>query len=427
MRRFALLAMAALSAACEFGEVTVPTSDPLVIVQAIMRPDVARQWLIVEQTLTGSAVIDGEPIVVPGAPLPLPVSGATVTVTNRTDPNDPCGTTVFTEDPGVPDIPVAAGVYWGPAGCPTMRAGDTLELRVVTPGGAVVTGTSEVPGVTAFVMRVASSVVEVPGPVLTLNRDVDSLKADAAVIAGRALQLEVRRPTVLGSSVPGFWFVVDSTAITVPGDLPDIVTAFLQDTSGIPDEFPPVFAAGRHYAVTVAVGDARYFDFVRSGNIPPSGRGFVNNLQGGMGVFGSLVAATNAVRVVGNLDDGREGFYRVTGDLLGVAVDATLELYVATADADSTELSAFVSGAWLHGSIDESADGVFRADTLSLVIEQLVPSQRDSVSVYLLVGPTAPSTATTLTAYDAERRVVDSLTVERVPRLAVRPIPFPQP
>ena len=420
MCRFALLAATALSAACEFGEVTVPTSDPMVIVQAIMRPDIARQWLIVEQTLTGLAVIDRESIVVPGTPLPLPVSGATVTVTNRTDPNDPCGTTVFTEDPGVPDIPMGAGVYWSPDGCPMMRAGDTLELRVVTPGGAVVTGTSEVPGATAFVMQVASTAVEVPGPVLTLNRDVDSLKANAAVIAGRALQLEVRRPTVSGSSVPGFWFVVDSTAMTVPGNLPDIISAFLQDTSGIPDEFPPVFAAGRYYDVTVALGDARYFDFVRSGNIPPSGRGFVNNLQGGMGVFGSLVAATNEVRVVGNLDDGREGLYRVTGALFGVPVDATLELYVETADADSTELSAFVSGAWLNGSIDESADGVFRADTLSLVIEQRVSAAGDSVSAYLLVGPTSPSTATTLTAYDAELRVVDSLTVERVP-------PLPQP
>lgn len=414
VRRVALVA-AVLSAACEFGEVTVPTSDPMVVVQAIMRPDAARQWLIVEQTLTGFAVIDGESIVVPGAALPLPVPGAMVTVTNRTDRNDPCGATVFTEDPGVPDIPVVAGVYWSPAGCPTMRARDTLELRVVTPDGAVVTGTSEVPGVTAFVMRVASAEVEVPGPLLTLNRDIDSLKANAAVIAGRALQLEVRRPTPSGSSVPGFWFVVDSTAITVPGDLPDIVTAFLQDTSGIPDEFPPVFAAGRHYTVTVALGDARYFDFVRSGNIPPSGRGFVNNLQGGMGVFGSLVAATNAVKVVGDLDDGREGRYRVTGDLLGVPVDVTLELYVAAAAADSTELSAFVTGTWLHGLIDESADGVFRGDVLSLVVEQLVPSQPDSVSAYLLVGPTLPSAATTLTAYDAELRVVDSLTVARIP------------
>ncbi len=411
------MAVAVLTAACEFGEVTVPTSEPMVIVQAIMRPDLGRQWLIVEQTLTGSAMIDRGSIVVPGDALPRPVSGATVTVTNRSDPGDPCGATVFTEDPAAPGIPTAAGVYWSPPGCPSMRPRDTLELRVVTPDGTtVVTGTSEVPGVNGFVMRVAASTIDVPGPMLTLNRDVDTLTARAVVVAGRALQLEVRRPTAAGSSVPGFWFVVDSTTMTVPGNLPDIVTAFLQDTSGVPDEFPPVFAAGRYYDVTVALSDSRYFDFVRSGNIPPSGRGFVNHLSGGMGVFGSLVAATNRMKVVGNRDDGREGVYRVTGDLLGVPVDVALDLYVASAGTDSTDVSSFVSGAWLYGPLDESADGVFRSDTLSLVVEQVVPSQADSASAYLLVGPTSLSAATTLSVYDSELRIVDSLTVARIPR-----------
>jgi hypothetical protein len=132
-----------------------------------------------------------------------------------------------------------------------------------------------------------------------------------------------------------------------------------------------------------------------------------------LGVFGSLVAATNDVRVVGTVDDDREGFYRVSGILLGVPVDAQLELYVATADQDSTALSSFVSGQWLHGAIDESADGTFRGDTLALVIEQRESSVSDSVSAYLLVGPTSPSASTTLTVYDSELRAVGSLMLER--------------
>jgi hypothetical protein len=411
-----VLAAALLATACEFGKIAVPDGDPIVVVQAIMRPDLARQWILVEETLTGATAVDSGPVEIPGEAPQLPLSGATVVVTNRTDPGDPCGATTFTENPGSPDITSLAGVYWSPIDCPAMSPGDTLELSVTTSDGRVVTGVSEVPGVSAFVMRVGSDSVVAPGPMLELNRDVDTLSASAAVIAGRTLQLEVRRPDVLGESDPGFWFVIDSTAITLPGDLPDFVTAFLTDTSsGIPDEFPPVFAAGRHYSVTVALGDDRYFDFVRSGNIPPSGRGFVNNLDGGYGVFGSLVAATNEVRVVGTLDDDREGTYRVTGTLLGTPVDATLELYVATADADSTEVSSFVSGDWLHGVIDESADGFFRGDTLALVIEQRLSSQSDSVSQYLLGGRAVSGAASTLTVYDAELQVVDSLTVEKVP------------
>ncbi len=412
-RALVAAAVTVLTAACEFGEIAVPKGEPIVIVQAIMRPDIARQWVLVEQTLSGAVVVDSNSIEIPGdAPL-LPVSGATVVVVNRTDLNDPCGATTFNENPGVPDVTVASGVYWSPAGCPAMNAGDTLELRVTTTDGAVVRGLTEVPGATALVLRVASDSVVMPGPTLELNRDVDTLKAIAEVVAGRALQLEVRRPDVTGTSTPGFWFVVDSTAMTVPGDLPDIVTALLHDTAGIPDEFLPVFAAGRYYSVTVALGDSRFFDFVRSGNIPPSGRGFINHLEGGIGVFGSVVAATSGLKVVGNLDDDREGPFRVSGTLLGVPVDVALGSYVATAGADSTELSAFVSGQWLHGTLDASADGVFRGDTLALAIEQLVPSLEDSVSTYLVAGPTVSGTTTTLTVYDSSLRVVDSLAVER--------------
>jgi hypothetical protein len=361
---------------CEFGEVTIPNADPIVVVQAVMRPDLPRQWVLVEQTLSGAAAVDSGAVVIPGDAPQLPVVGATVTVRNRSDAGDPCGTTVFVERPG-DGPPESPGVYWSPVGCPSMGAGDTL-----------------------------------PGRRLELNRDVDTVFAEAVGATGRALQIEVRRPDVTGASAPGFWFVVDSTAITVPGNLPDFFTAFQEDTSTIPEEFPPVFAAGRYYAVTVAHGDERYFDFVRSGNIPPSGRGFINRLEGGLGVFASMIAATSDLRVVGSIDDAREGTYRLSGTLLGTPVDASLELYVATADADSTEASTFVSGSWLHGAIDESADGAFVGDSLALVIRQVLPGIADSVAALLVAGPVGPGIGR-VGVYDPSLQLVDSLTLER--------------
>ncbi len=410
VRRVVLAPAAVLAAACEFGEVTIPAGEPIVVVQAVMRPDLPRQWVLVEQTLTGATQIDSGSVVIPGDTPQLPITGASVTVRNRSAMSDPCGTVQFVEHPG-DGPPESPGVYWGPSGCPTMHPGDTLELRVATPL-ATVGGTTVVPGADRFILGVGADTITMPGPRLDLNRDVDTLFAEAVGATGRVLQIEVRRPDVTGASAPGFWFVVDSTAITVPGTLPDFFTAFEQDTSGIPDEFPPVFAAGRYYAVTVAHGDERYFDFVRSGNIPPSGRGFVNRLDGGLGVFASVIAATSDVRVVGTIDDRREGAYRLSGTLQGTAVNASLELFVATANADSTVASAFVGGTWLHGAIDESADGGWVGDTLALVIRQVVPGIPDSVAALLVTGPVGAG-ASRVAVYDPSLQLLDSLAIER--------------
>jgi hypothetical protein len=408
-----LIANAGTLAACEFGEITIPNSEPIVVVQAVMRPDQPRQWVLVEQTYTGVQPPDSGGTLIPGESPALPVTGATVTVRNLTHRADPCGLTAFVERPDAPFLPQNRGVYWGSDSCPTMRAGDTLELRVLTPRGTFVSGRTVVPGVAGFRLRVGDDQVSMPGPPLELNRDRDTLRAAAVAPQGRALQLEVRRPTVTGSSAPAFWIAVDSIAIAVPGDLPDILTGFQVDTSGIPDAFPPVFVAGATQLVTVGLADDAYFDFVRSGNIPPSGRGFINRLQGGMGVFGSMVAATSAVRVVSDLDDPREGTYRLSGTVLGVPIDVELELYVADAGRDSTAVTSFVDGQWYLGPIAASADGGFVGDTLTLVLEQVSSAARDSIATFIVRGATELGGATTISVLNAQETIVDSLSIVR--------------
>lgn len=410
-QRYGWLSAVLLASACEFGEITIPAEDPIVVVQAVMRPDRPQQWILVEQTLTGVMVVDSSRIEIPADAPQLPLRGAAVDVVNRTFPGDPCGATRFTEEAG---SAVTPGVYWSRPGCPTMRPGDTLELTVRAPDGSTVRGTTEVPGVEAFTLRVGGDSVVMPGSDLQLNRDVDTLHAAARATVGRALQLEVRRMEAGTGTTPGFWFVVDALGMAVPGDLPDLFTGFREDTSGIPDEFPPVFAAGRRYEVTIGVADARYFDFVRSGNIPPSGRGFINRLDGGIGVFGSMVAATSPVRVVGVLDDAREGTYQVSGELRGVQVEVNLELYVARAASDSSDLSSFVEGTWVEGAIDESADGLVVGDSLVLAILQQVSTQPDSIAEYLVAGRLGTGEATAQ-VYDAEGELLGVLDLRRVP------------
>ncbi len=412
-RTLRVVAAALAATACEFGETAIPDGEPVLVVNAVMRPALERQWIIVEETLTGSRSSDTREGRIPTDEPELPVSGAAVTVVNRTFSADPCGVVSFTESPQAPGLVLAAGVYWAPPDCPTMRTGDTLELRVETSGGDVVTGITEVPGATAMFLRVGNHSVGLPGAMMELNRDLDTLEAAVERVRGRAIQVEVSRIDSAGGNVPTFWFAVDSNTMRLPGNLLDFVSAFTQDSDTLPEDLPPVFVAGQYYTVTVAQPDQNYFDFLRSANLPLSGRGFINHLRGGMGVFGSMVTEANDVRVVGVLDDDREGTYRLSGTLLDTPVDVTLELYVGEASADSTDLSAFVTGTWLYGTIDGSADGVFLGDTIAVAIFQPVPDHVDSIAGYLIAGPTAPGATTTLPVYGPTLVVVDSLTVTR--------------
>jgi hypothetical protein len=311
-----------------------------------------------------------------------------------------------------------------------MRQGDRLELEIETADGAfAVAGATVVPGTEAMTLGNGREVVVMQGPrpPLTLNRDVDTLEIEAREALGRAIQVEVARPDSIGTLRVGFWFVVDSTRLTLPGDIPDFISVFTSDTAELPDELPPVFAAGRSYVVAAGLADVNYFDFIRSGNIPPSGRGFINHLDGGIGVFGSIVAFDNVVRVVGTLDDVREGTYRVSGTVEDVPVDATVELYVAAAGADTTAAAAFIEGAWVRGQINGSLDAQFRGDSVFLRVFQAGPDP----STVVLVGTAPNGGSSTLLAhqrlgFDGPDRPVGSVSMTGPTRAAVSPSAYRQ-
>lgn len=395
---------------CEFGETTIPESEPIVVVHSVMRPDRDRQWVLVEQTLTGSQAEDSVGGRIPGDAPQLPLTGAIVTVTNRTMPSDSCGTVFFTEDPAVAGLSADAGLYWGPSGCPTMRGGDTLELRIETISGHLVVGTSEIPAADSMMLRAAGAEVVVPGPMLTMNRDRDTLAAAVFIGSGRGVQLEVGTPDSIGRAEINFGMFVDSTAIKIPGTLPNFFELVLGEEDSISaDEVEPVFTAGRYYNAVVALFDDRYFDYARSGNMPLSGRGFVNNLQGGMGVFGSLISATSLLRVIGELDDPREGLYNVTGAVRGVPVDVTLELYVSGTGRDTTDLSTFVEGSWELGGIDTYANGHFAGRAVWFHFYQALVGQQQAPNAYLVEGIVAADGTFDGSVLDRDLEVIGSV------------------
>jgi hypothetical protein len=231
MRRLLLVFGVALAvSSCEFGEVAISDGESMLVAIAVMRPDIDRQWILVEQTLTGaSATDDTLSSIFPGDTPPLPVTNALVSVTNISFSNDPCGVTSFTETPADPELNRSLGLYWGPADCPTMRPGDSLELRVETADGLVVTGRTEVVGAERVVLRVNGDSVAVPGPMLTLNRDTDTLEAEVEPMSGRSVQLEIARPDSMNMLDPMFLMFLDTTAITVPGNLVNFLDEIFGD------------------------------------------------------------------------------------------------------------------------------------------------------------------------------------------------------
>jgi hypothetical protein len=377
--------------ACELEEIAIPSGEEVFVVHAIMRPDQQRQFVLLERSWGGEFdPADLDHFDLPPNSPQLPVSGATVSVSNLTLPSDPCGASVIFGESA------SDGLYQSPGNCPTMRPGDVLELRIDTPTGETIRGVTEVVGMdSAWVATQTAAARFGSTDTLRLNRDADTLLLSVEGGPGRLVELQVNRIDYYGdlstSEFDHSTILADSNRVTVPGSLVDLLER------GEGDE---VFRAGRNYVMSAGMTDQNYFDFVRSRNTSVTGRGFINHLEGAIGVFGALVALNMDVIVVGNANDPREGTYRMTGQVQGIDIDATFEIYLRQ-DADSTVLSALMTGAWLQknaaGAVPwiawdpkgMSADGGYVGLQLEIPIEQPTLTERgERPGVPLLVAGT---------------------------------------
>lgn len=399
---------------CELDEVVVPNPSPIVVVQAVARPDQPQQWVLIERSFSGTENL-GQPPFIPGtSPPAVPVEGATVTLSNQTFPADPCGSLVTMEERLGPPGRVQPGVYWSATGCPTMRPGDTLELWI-TADDDVVTGRTVIPGTNGIVLRTADGSVTMPGPALEFNRDIDTLYAEVDAIDGRVLIIETHErifadtPEYISGASTQLW--ADSTALTLPGDLQNLFEADFEE----PGEFvPDLFNAGRRYTVTVAYADVNFHNYLRSANFPLTGRGFISSVEGGFGYFGSLTAERSDLRVVGDIDDAREGEYRMTGLVEGVSVTIHWELYLNRGpDSALVPFSSFVVGNWVLGPYDAWTVGTFDGNDMETFLVQptgfTTPEGELALGRWELTGPLSATAQTTVTVR-AGTAVVGTLT-----------------
>ena len=183
---------------------------------------------------------------------------------------------------------------------------------------------------------------------LRFDRDRDTLRLSltSAALRKGGVQVEVRRAE--DHEDISAVFINDSLGVAFPGNL---VNPFEQDSG------KTMFRGGAYYLMTVALADSNYFGFARSFSDPITGRGFLNYLKGGLGVFGSIETAQYMLRMVGTMDDPKEGVYRITGRVGTTDLNLTLEAYLD--ELYTSEFSAFAKGAWFNGSVDVSGDGEF--------------------------------------------------------------------
>ena len=320
--------------ACQFDEKTVAIQPSQVVVHAVLDPGSGVQQVLVERTLTGAVdVRDGErfdpedPINSGGG---IPIGDCVVTVTG------PDGVLIG-EESIAPTRPFNyhTGRYilrlpTQTAGSPvTLRMGARYFLRVVTPEGSVVTGTTVLP--IAF---------GAPDPRLdAFNRDRDSLRLVWADAAG-ARSFLVRAESPFGP----FLLFTDSNSVTLHGDLRNYFASSLER----------VFIPGFRQRVTVAAVDTNYFDYYRTRNDPFTGAGIINRLQGGIGVFGAAV--TLAGRTIDVVQDVREptleGIWDVaSSDNVGSGLVEIVRIYVETPGEPSALSGWFGRGSSIAGGM----------------------------------------------------------------------------
>lgn len=289
-------------AACRFDKITIPPTQASVVVHAVMNPSTLTQIVLVERTLSGVETVrdsvfnPGDPIASDGG---IPVHGAIVEI------SDSAGAIVRGVEDAGPVAGRGTGVYRLTFRTP-IRPGGLYRLRVLTPQGEEVTGETRVPG--------GASPTPIGSVSRTLNRDHDTLAIGWPTVANaRAYAVRVESPYG-----PYFLFS-NSTTVRFPGDARNLFA----------NNFEHLFIPGFRQDVSIGAVDSNFYDYYRTNNDPFTGTGIINRLDGGIGLFGSLLpVSSGTLNVVADQTEPIEGRYRLSGRPFNEDVPVTLTLYL---------------------------------------------------------------------------------------------------
>lgn len=347
--RLAAIMTLALASSCEIASTTLPRTDPMIVVHAILNPVDRVQTVLVEESLTGAkAVVDSGPYN-PSNPIVsgngVPIAGAIVELTTpsgaivkATEVRSSGGNTT-----GIYNLDLNA-FFIAPN---YVQAGQRYTLTVKALGKTV-TGSTLVPD---------AQTAGAP-PTVVFNRDKQSVNLSVlGVKQARAFWVRIDAP-VSAFSV----FTIDPV-ISISGDTRNLFT----------EDLIRVFFPGFLQTVTIAAIDSNVYDYYRSGNDPFSGAGLINHLDGGLGVFGSVVIVEKRV-----LD--------VTQDPTGDPIEGAYTLRSGGASGTPRNLQLFLES---KGPTAESGDrisGAFVRETGPASVRGAIFGRRsgDTVELNLL-------------------------------------------
>jgi len=253
------LVLAAAAVACIEKTPVNPDANTLVV-HAVLDPGVQHQLIVVQAT-TGALSAQRQ------------VSGAVVTITT---PDGRTLTAVERRDTaavtGFVPFPRVTTIYDLDAGGAGLIPGGTYQLRVVVPDGRTVTGRTTIPN------AVPSATT---APTRTIDRDRDTVSLQwSRVASARSYQVFIR------SAAGSYGLFVTDTSVVLPGTLQVL------------DNGEDVFERRLTHQLAVIAVDENYFDYYHRTSDLFTGAGLVMHLDGGIGVFGSVVTVATRTIVV---------------------------------------------------------------------------------------------------------------------------------
>jgi hypothetical protein len=259
-RHFLPLGALLLLSACTIEEVAIPRTDAKVALHAVLSATAPVQVMLLERTRSGAVNLVAPPFelenpFVNDAGIAEPGALATLVT--------PSGQTIVGSEDLTPGGS-GAGIYRFQLPGELLERNAPYQLTVITTKGERLTAETSVPNGVAAAYR----------DLQTFDRGGDPLHLEWARAPGaRAYMVRVETP--FG---PRTFFTQDTTA-RLAGDLRNA------DISSLPHVFIPGFPQ----AITVSAVDSNFYDWFRTHNDELSGTGLINRVEGGLGVFGSLV------------------------------------------------------------------------------------------------------------------------------------------
>jgi hypothetical protein len=295
-------------AGCEIQEVAIPPTEARVAVHGVLSATASTQVVLLERTRNGTVSIVAPPF---GLPDPVvgddgvPESGAIVTLTT------PSGATLVAREDVLTNDFKGAGIYRFALPGDGLDGGGTYKLSVQTTKGEALSAETSVPAGPAA--RTARQRV--------FDRARDTVVLEWPAAPG-ARSYFVRIETPFGPRS----FFTDSGYVRLSGELRNLDL----------DALPRVFIPGFPQAVTVSAVDSNYYDWFRTHNDRLSGTGLINRVEGGIGVFGSILRLRfEEFRVVAPQTELPAGNFRFVGTPAAEAstLILSLEVYVESGSA----------------------------------------------------------------------------------------------